>query len=159
MTIIVTLILGFIIGFFTHIIAMKISFKQRTIDYKIKIYDSIITSWVKTRNQIYSEINPDIPNEKWYQLEKLYGKSQAYIAEALLVSEDTQLAIEINEFNEKFYRQNWHQLSLTEANNQIAQLKTEAINFIQRMRNDIKESTVLNRNDFNHVFQALFKKN
>ena len=53
----ITLLIGFALGFFLHLIIMKISFKQRTIDNKIKIYDSIITSWVKMRNEIFNPID------------------------------------------------------------------------------------------------------
>ncbi len=36
MTALITLIIGFISGFFTSILTIKVNFKQRTIDNKIK---------------------------------------------------------------------------------------------------------------------------
>ena len=45
--------LGGIGGYLVHVISMKVSFKQRTIDNKIRVYDAIIAHWVKMRNFIY----------------------------------------------------------------------------------------------------------
>ena len=37
--------LGGVGGYLVHALSMKVSFKQRTIDNKIKVYDMIITHW------------------------------------------------------------------------------------------------------------------
>src|SRR4051812_7943285 len=95
---ILTLIIGFVLGFIIHILTMKISFKQRTIDLKIKVYDSIISSWIKMRNEIFN-----LNNTNNIQFHQFYGESQTYIGEIFLVTEDTELASAINDFNEKFY--------------------------------------------------------
>lgn len=87
--------------------------QERTIDNKIKVYDSIISSWIKMRNLIYrkTENNTD-PSTKWFDLDQVYGESQTFIGEIFLVSDNVQLAQDINTFNEKFYRSEWHKLSI-----------------------------------------------
>ena len=52
------LIAGAIGGFLVHSVTMKVSFKQRTIDNKIKVYHALITQWVKMRNFVYAN-HPD----------------------------------------------------------------------------------------------------
>lgn len=151
----ITLLLGFILGVFIHILTMKINFKQRTIDNKIKIYDSLIISWVKMRNHIYDAENPQ---HKWNQLDQIYGTTQTYIGEIFLVTENDNLAKTIDEFNEKFYRQNWHSLDFNSSNQVIAKLKEEALEIISRMKQDIQDSTVLTWSDIVHICNIL-KKN
>lgn len=139
---------------------MRINFKQRTIDNKIKIYDSIISSWVKMRNLIYSRIeNNTDPSKKWFDLDQAYGESQTFIGETFLVSDNTQLAQDINIFNEKFYRSEWHKLTIDQANNTIEALKQECLLIIDRMRADIKESAILHIADVMDIFKGTFSKN
>jgi hypothetical protein len=103
----ILLIIGGVIGFLLNIITMKINFKQRTIENKIKIYDSLISSWVKMRNLIYNKIEYNTnPSKKWDVLDQIYGETQTFIAEIFLVSDNTQLAQDINIFNENFIDQN-----------------------------------------------------
>jgi hypothetical protein len=83
LTTLITFIIGGLIGFFFNVIAMKIGFKQRTIDFKIRVYDSIIVSWVKMRNKILS---PSSAANKWIELDQIYGESQTFIGEAILVN-------------------------------------------------------------------------
>lgn len=141
---IITLSIGFILGLFTHIITMKISFKQRTIDNKIKVYDAIIASWVKMRNRIlHAEMS-----RKWIILDQIYGDSQTFIGEIFLITENDTLAIDINNFNEEFYRQNWSNFNLDETNIKLEEIKSKGLKLVERMRSDIQSSTVLNRKDF-----------
>lgn len=44
---ILLVLLGALGGFAVHAVSMKVSFKQRTIDNKIKVYDALIGTWVK----------------------------------------------------------------------------------------------------------------
>jgi hypothetical protein len=152
MGILISLIVGFILGLVIHMLMMKISFKQRTIDNKIKVYDSIITSWVKMRNQIFSLDNT---SEKWHRLDQMYGESQTYIGEIFLVTENDSLAMKINTFNEKFFRQHWHTLDLNVTNQTIESLKDEGLILVAEMREDIRESTVLTRQDIFHIWSGL----
>lgn len=151
----ITLIIGFILGLFIHMLTMKISFKQRTIDNKVKVYDSIITSWVKMRNQIF---NLDNLQDKQQQINQIYGESQAYIGEIFLVTENNSLAIDLNDFNEKFYRKDWLGLDRATISHTLEELKDEALKLITRMREDIQDSTVLNRQDFFHILSGLGSK-
>ena len=71
--------IAFLLGFFTHMVTMKVSFKQRTIDNKIKIYDLIITAWVRMRNVIVTQ---HTTQEKQFRLNEIYGESQAFIGDS-----------------------------------------------------------------------------
>lgn len=156
---IILILVGGLIGFYFHVLTIQISVKQRTIDNKIKVYDALISHWVKTRNIIYSTSNPDFPDEKWVILDKLYGETQAFIGEAILVSENKQLTEDLNLFNEKFYRSGWHNVSVDEMNNKIEKIKVEAFQLIDRMREDIKEGTIFYWKDLTHMLSGLsFRK-
>lgn len=147
---IISLVIAAFIGFSFHVMLMKISFKQSTIDYKVKAYDSLITIWVKMRNQIYS----DVLEEKLCDFDKLYGESQAYLGEILLVSENEELVRDIDSFNEKYYRTEWGKMDLALANKEIELIKEKAMrNLIPRMRKDIEESSVLTPADLAHAFK------
>ncbi len=88
------LIAGAIGGFLVHSVTMKVSFKQRTIDNKIKVYDSLIIQWVKMRNFVYAN-HPGRPIDNFpfqviQQFDQIYGESQQYVGEAVLICEDTR---------------------------------------------------------------------
>lgn len=156
------LIAGAIGGFIVHSVTMKVGFKQRTIDNKIKVYDSLITQWVKMRNFVYTH-HPELSNqtnqfEIIQKFDQIYGESQQYIGEAILVCEDTVLTTDINNLNEKMYRTGWHQLPLDKANEAMEEIKVNAIEVISRMREDIKNSTRLEWQDFVHIFYGFRKK-
>lgn len=155
LTALLTFIFGIISGYLFNSITMCISFKQRTIDNKIKVYDALIANWVEMRNHIYQ--NTD--NDKWLKLDKLYGQSQTLIGESFLLSDDQHLLEDINNFNEKFLRTNWHELSLDNTNKIIETLKIDGLSLIQRMKADIHESTILTRTDISHIFKGIFKGN
>jgi len=101
---------------------------------------------------------PKDPNKN-PEFDKLYGESQAFIGEAVLVSEDTQLTEEINQLNEKFYRTSWATLSPEKCDEAIENLKKEATLLIARMREDIKSSTRFEWGDFVHMISGLVSKN
>jgi hypothetical protein len=148
-----SLIIGGIAGFIVHSISMKVSFKQRTIENKIKTYDSIICSWVKFRNYVYSASSwQDYPLK---DLDQIYGQSQQLIAEVFLVCDDYSLAEDLNSLNEGLYRFKWQDSSLEEMNEKIEEFKIEALKLINRMREDIKSSTRLDISDFIHIFSGL----
>ncbi|MCX2833076.1 hypothetical protein [Microbulbifer thermotolerans] len=157
----ITFILGAIGGFVVHSLSMKVSFKQRTIDNKVKVYDAIIGHWVRMRNIIYS-VHPDITGEPVppgteRDFDRIYGESQQLIGEAILICEDKSLTEDINTLNEKLYRTRWGQFNLDEANKEIEIIKKEAFEIIERMREDIKSNTILHWSDFVHIFSGLKK--
>lgn len=159
---VILIILGAAGGFLVHSITMKVSFKQRTIDNKIKVYDALIAHWVQMRNFVYShhggEPNPDIPPQVMHEFDQMYGSSQTFIGEAILVCENDELTTDINELNEILYRTEWHMLSLDEANQKMEKLKIEALGVIGRMREDIKTSTRFELKDFLHILSGFSHK-
>lgn len=150
---IITFIIGLFAGYFLYAIPMKVSFKNRTFDNKIIAFDNIITSWIKMRNHIYSESSTNIQI-----LDQIYGESQRFIGQCVLVCEDKKLTEDINNLNEKLYRTKWNNLSIEDSNNEIEEIKKEAWKIIDRMRYDAKESTRLDLNDFLHILKGLVKK-
>ncbi|MGH7885152.1 MAG: hypothetical protein ACRENO_05595 [Thermodesulfobacteriota bacterium] len=152
MSSIITLILGAVGGFLLHAISMKISFKNRTIDNKINVFDNIIASWVSMRNFIYSDSR--LNHQK---LDQMYGESQRSIGACILVCEDQELTENINSLNEKLYRTNWTDLPTETMNKEIEEIKIEAWEIINRMREDVKESTRLNRSDFLHIIKGFLR--
>jgi hypothetical protein len=152
MNIFFTLILGLISGFFLHTITMKVSFKQRTIDNKIKVYCSLITHWVTMRNFIYSfsSVSPEAKNK----FDKIYGSSQALIGQAILVCEDINLIDDINALNEKFYWTKWAELGHDAMGKEMDDIKTQGIQIANHMREDIKNSTRLDWSDITHILSG-----
>jgi hypothetical protein len=155
------LVAGAVGGFFVHSVTMKVSFKQRTIDNKIKVYDALISQWVKMRNFIYTHHPGQPANEYPFKIiqefDQIYGESQRYIGEAILVCEDVALTADINDLNEKMYRSGWLDLPLEQANAKMEEIKSEAIALISRMREDIKASTRFEWHDFVHMISGLKK--
>ncbi|MBI2815903.1 MAG: hypothetical protein HYX72_03080 [Acidobacteria bacterium] len=155
---ILLILAGAIGGFVTHSISMKVSFKQRTIENKIKVFDSIISHWVKMRNFIYANLI-GVPNQNSqpqviYQFDQIYGESQQLIGEAILVCEDASLTNDVNTLNEKLYRTDWVHLPLQRADKIMEEIKKEAMSIVVRMREDIKASTRLELRDFVHILWA-----
>lgn len=158
---ILTFIIGAIGGFLVHSLSMKVSFKQSTIENKIKVYDGIIGHWVRMRNLIYS-VHPEvtgasIPREVELQFDQYYGESQQLIGETILVCEDKSLTDDINELNERLYRTEWHTLNLEKSNNSIEKIKIDAFELVERMREDIKANTILEWNDIKHIYSGFRK--
>lgn len=149
--------LGGIGGYLVHAVSMNVSFKQRTIDNKIKVYDSVIAHWVRMRNFIYhSGISKD--SNSYMEFDKMYGDSQTFIGEAALVSEDSALVDEINALNERLYRTDWQKLEHDKINEQMEDIKKIALGIIKKMQNDIRRSTVLEFSDFLHIWRGLRNK-
>jgi hypothetical protein len=130
---------------------MKINFKQRTIDNKIKVYSSIIGQWVQMRNFIFSKLRNNFNPYEDPAFDSLYGQSQAFIGDALLVSEDAELAEKINYLTEKFYRTDWPSFPIEKSNEIMEDIKKEAWNIIGRMREDVENSTRLEKSDLLQV--------
>lgn len=155
----ILLILGAGGGFLLHTITMKVSFKQRAIENKIKVFDSLICIWVKMRNFIYAHHTGQpmqaVPDDVAQQFDQMYGQSQQLIGEAILVCEDDALTSDINSLNERLYRTNWYGLEYAQANEAIEQIKLEAMALIAHMREDIKGSTRLEWRDFTHIASGL----
>ena len=149
--------LGGIGGYLVHAISMKVSFKQRTIDNKIKVYDMIIAHWARMRNFIYhSGVLKD--SNAYMEFDKLYGDSQTFIGEAALVREDNVLVDDINTLNERLYRTDCQKLEHSKINEQMEDIKKIALGIIKRMQNDIRRSTVLEFSDFLHIWRGLRNK-
>jgi hypothetical protein len=150
--------LGGIGGFALHALSMKVSFKQRTIDNKIKVYDALIGVWVRMRNYIYTH-HPGqpadaVPPNIAYEFDQMYGSSQQLIGEAILVCEDDALTSRINALNEKLYRTEWQKLKWEAVNQAMEQVKTEALTVAAQMREDIKGSTRFEWRDFSHMISG-----
>lgn len=154
----ILVVLGGVGGFAIHAISMKVSFKQRTIENKIKVYDALISIWVKMRNYIYTHhrgqpvdvVPPNVADE----FDQIYGSSQQLIGEAILVCEDDRLTTYINALNEKLYRTEWQKLEWSVANEAMEQIKVEALGVVSRMREDIKGSTRFEWRDFAHMLSG-----
>lgn len=156
------LIVGVVGGFLVHSVTMKVSFKQRTIDNKIKVYDALITQWVKMRNFVYThhpgQPAANFPFQIIQQFDQIYGESQQYLGEAILVCEDSTLTTDINSLNERMYRTEWYQLPLDRANEMMEEIKRDAITLISRMREDIKASTRFEWQDFIHILSGFRRR-
>jgi hypothetical protein len=155
MTALLTFFLGAIGGFAAHIFTMKVGFKQRTIDNKIKVFDSLIETWVKMRNFIFAhhpgKLLEAIPPQVAFEFDQMYGQSQQLIGEAILICDDENLTTELNRLNEKLYRTPWSQMDLEAVNKEIENFKVEAFAAVARMRKDIKRSTRFELSDFTHL--------
>lgn len=152
-------LVGGIGGFALHALSMKVSFKQRTIENKIKVYDALIGVWVRMRNFVYTHhrgqpaesVPPDIAHE----FDQLYGSSQQLIGRAILVCEDDALTTAVNALNEKLYRTEWHKLEWAAVNQAMEQVKVESLDVVARMREDINGSTRFEWRDFSHMLSGL----
>ena len=146
------LLIGAIVGYMVHAVSMKVSFKQRTIDNKIKVYDAIIGHWARMRNFVFHDLlqKPNI----YLEFDKLYGESQTFIGEAILVSEDFKLAEDLNGLNERLYRTEWQKLPPEKVNSEMEDIKNQGIAIIKRMRDDILKNTILEISDFFHIFSG-----
>ncbi|HEX9665360.1 MAG TPA: hypothetical protein VGA95_02270 [Thermodesulfobacteriota bacterium] len=158
----ITFVVGVAVGILGYSITMKVSFKQRTIDYKIRVYDVLIGKWVQMRNHIYAHhpgnSSDNVSSQVIYQFDQMYGESQQLIGEAILVCEDAVLTNDINELNERMYRTKWHNLPLEQLNEAMESIKKDAISIVSRMREDIKESTRLELRDFAHIASGFWHK-
>jgi hypothetical protein len=156
---VILFLVGGLGGFILHTLTMKVSFKQRAIDNKIKVYDSLIVTWVKMRNFVYAYHpgDPAIPitNEVKREFDQIYGTSQQLIGEAILVCENNVLTADINELNERLYRTDWHKLEWELANSTMEAIKVDALKLVARMREDIKSSTRFEWQDFAHIVTGL----
>lgn len=142
------LILGALGGFLICIVAVKISFKHRTIDHKIKVFNSLIGSWVEMRNFIIASYKGEpISQELKSKFNDIYGHTQQLIGEASLVCENESLTTDINDLNESIYRNNWEILDSNEINEAMNQFKVDSLDLVLRMRKDIKNSSRLECQD------------
>ena len=161
MSTLITLLVGAIGGFLFHALSMKISFKQRTIDDKIKVYASLISAWVEMRNFVYQDHYNDDSAESGSdtlgEFDQMYGQTQKLIGEFFLICEDRQLANDVNALNERFYREPGAQMGLDKTNISFEELKVEALRLIERMQGNINESTRITLSDFLHIFSGFWQ--
>lgn len=155
----IILIIGALGGFGLHSIVKMISFKQRTIDNKIKVFDSLIGSWIKMRNFIISHYKGQpISQEGRCKFDEIYGNSQQLIGESILVCENESLTTDINDLNESIYRNNWDILDSNEINVVMDQFKVDVLALVVRMREDIKNNNRLEWQDIMFDISGLFPK-
>jgi len=152
------IIVGLVGGYLVHAISMQVSFKQRTIDNKIKVYDQLITQWVKMRNFIvanqYLAGQQQIPANVRSEFDLLYSQGLTYIGEAYLICGDVTLAKDLDGFNEKLYRTQWLQMTIQDINGALDQLKVDAVALLVRMQADIRGSTRLSLGDISFMFSG-----
>ena len=153
---------GGIGGFALHAISMNVSFKQKTIENKIKVFDSLIAQWVTMRNFIFGNnlVNQGnaVSNDLFQKFDQIYGAAQTLNGEAFLVCEDVEIPIEANELTERLYRTEWATLSFDDANSKMETIKSDALVLIGKMREDIKKSTRFDKNDFFFILSGFWKK-
>ena len=155
----IILVIGALGGFGLHSIVKMISFKQRTIDNKIKVFDSLIGSWIKMRNFIISHYKGQpISQEGRCKFDEIYGNSQQLIGESILVCENESLTTDINDLNESIYRNNWDILDSNEINVVMDQFKVDVLALVVRMREDIKNNNRLEWQDIMFDISGLFPK-
>ncbi len=155
----IILIIGALGGFGLHSIVKMISFKQRTIDNKIKVFDSLIGSWIKMRNFIISHYKGQpISQEGRCKFDEIYGNSQQLIGESILVCENESLTTDINDLNESIYRNNWDIIDSNEINVVMDQFKVDVLALVVRMREDIKNNNRLEWQDIMFDISGLFPK-
>ena len=153
-----SLLVGVIVGFLTHALTMLISFKKRTIENKIKIFDSLIAHWLKARNYIYTEIISNRNPKANPQYDLMYGESQLFIGETFLVCDDLNLSEKINTFNENFFRDHdWFAMQADERNKLMDEIKNDGIGLAKKMQDNIKNSTRFELRDFIYVLKGLVK--
>ncbi|TDI79805.1 MAG: hypothetical protein E2O80_07890 [Betaproteobacteria bacterium] len=153
------LIIGALGGFGLHTITMMFSFKQRTIDNKIKVFDSLIRSWVNMRNFIIAQnMGKPISQKVRDKFDEIYGNSQQLIGESILVCEDESLTRDINDLNESIYRNNWESLDSNEINETLNQFKIDVLTLVVRMRKDIKNNNRLEWKDLTFGISGLCPK-
>ena len=155
----IILVIGALGGFGLHSIVKMISFKQRTIDNKIKVFDSLIGSWIKMRNFIISNYKEQpISQEVRCKFDEIYGNSQQLIGESILVCENESLTTDINDLNESIYRNNWDIIDSNEINVVMDQFKVDVLALVVRMREDIKNNNRLEWQDIMFDISGLFPK-
>jgi len=157
----ITLIIGLIGGFIAHAVAMKVSFKKSDRENKMKVYDGIIGVWLTMRNYIFAnhpETSTGPRNDYVHTFDQMYGQSQKFIGETILISDGEKLFEDINRLTEMFYRTDWNSLSLETVNRNMEDIKIEAIDLVKRMRNDAKNSTVFHWTDLAHIVTGFFCK-
>ena len=155
----IILVIGALGGFGLHSIVKMISFKQRTIDNKIKVFDSLIGSWIKMRNFIISHYKGQpISQEGRCKFDEIYGNSQQLIGESILVCENESLTTDINDLNESIYRNNWDILDSNEINVVMDQFKVDVLALVVRMREDIKNNNRLEWRDIMFDISGLCPK-
>ena len=154
LTTIFTLIIGAIIGFFAHAIAMKINYKQRAIEDKKQLYLSIVRQWLKMRNFVYDNFPNPHANPKF---DRLFAEATAIAGGILLVSEENDLSTRIETLNNRFYRTAWSGLTNEKRDEMMNKFKDDAWEIIKLLRSDIRDTSRLELADLLHIFYGLFR--
>lgn len=76
---------------------------------------------------------------------------QQLIGEAILICENVILTTDINTLNERLYRTERHRMTRAQADNVIKAIKFNEISLIARMRENVKETTRFERENFPHI--------
>ena|SRR5205085_3520715 len=153
----ISLLAGGIGGFFLHVLTMKISFKQRVIDDKFRVYRGLVEHWLKFRNLIYGGMSsePDGIDRYFRAQDAWYSEAQKLLGEAILIADDIELVNQINSFNERFYWTKWDGLPSDEKDRLMDEFKREGVLIAARMRDDIRSASRFEREDFRHMVNGL----
>jgi hypothetical protein len=153
----ISLLAGGIGGFFLHVLTMKISFKQKVIEDKFRVYRGLIEHWLKFRNLIYKGISsePDGVDKYLEAKDAWYSESQKFIGEAILIADNIELAEQINSFNESFYWTEWQGLPSDQTDKLMDVFKRGGEDLAAMMRDDIRSASRFEREDFMHMVSGL----
>ena len=153
----ISLLAGGIGGFFLNVLTMKISFKQRVIDDKFRVYRGLVEHWLKFRGLIYEGISSEPDGiDKYYRAQDAwYSEAQKFLGEAILIAENIELVEQINDFNERFYWAEWESLAPDVRDELMNRFKEEGLLIAARMREDILSASRFEREDFSHMVNGL----
>jgi hypothetical protein len=153
----ISLLAGGVGGFFLHVLTMKISFKQRVIEDKFRVYRGLVEHWLKFRNLIYSGMlsEPDGIDKYFAAQDAWYSEAHKLLGETILIADDIELAEQINSFNERFYWAEWEKLSSEDKDKLMDEFKREGLLIAAKMRDDIRRASRFEREDFRHMMSGL----
>ena len=157
MTIAITALISLFAGWFGHSLAIRVRFKEKFIEYKVKVFDSLLSQWVQMRNFIYRHhpiiTGKPIPDEVEREFDQMYGRSQQAVGQSLLVCDDRQLNKRINDVNERMYRTLWLELDHDQVNSAMEEFKDDVFNLVRDMKTNIELDTRLTLSDLLHIFR------
>lgn len=158
MTVIFTALVSIIAGWFGHSLAMRVRFKEKSIEHKVNVFDSLLGHWVRMRNFVYRHhpavTGKTVPEEVGREFDQIYGSSQQTVGRSLLVCGDRSLNKRINELTERMYRTLWLEMELPAINASMEEFKDDTFQLVRGMRAEIESDTRLTLSDLTHMFRA-----
>lgn len=149
--VVISVVISFILGILSSLVAMKVHFKYRTIQKKINTYELLIQSWIMMRNMVCQK--------ERQKFDQFYAQAVAAIGAVYIFSEDDSLSEEIHGFNKYVFEKMVALFDGDDASalrSELDQLETKAIPIVKKMRKNVEESTVLSLRDILHIFCHLF---